>query len=86
MACAEFVDDREDIGATVTVERADGTRATASADVPPGHPHHPATTDQLLLKWSTLAGDGGDRAWAAAARLDRERLTAVVQQAGMAAG
>lgn len=80
----EFDADRDDVGATVTVERTGGPRQTASADVPLGDPRHPASTEQLLHKWAVLAGTGGDRAWTAASRLGSKRLKAVVHEAGLA--
>jgi 2-methylcitrate dehydratase PrpD len=78
----EFDADRDDIGATCTVEREDGSLETNSMDVPVGHPTRPASTEQLIAKWSAVAGDGADRAWAAVAGLGSERLKAVVQKAG----
>jgi 2-methylcitrate dehydratase PrpD len=84
IACVKFDSDREDIGATVAVVGGDGVRETASVDVPLGHPQRPASTDHLLHKWSVIAGDAGDRAWAAASRFGCERVKAVVQEAGIA--
>jgi 2-methylcitrate dehydratase PrpD len=86
LGCAEFDGDHTGIGATVTVDWADGRRQTASVDVPIGHPDRPATADQLLAKWTTLAGGDGERMLAAAGRLGSETLRKVVQEAGMADG
>jgi 2-methylcitrate dehydratase PrpD len=85
----QFDDDRGDIGATVTVERADGSHETASVDLPIGHADRPATTEQMLAKWSAVVGgpsDRADRALAATRRFGSERLRTVVQEAGTARG
>jgi 2-methylcitrate dehydratase PrpD len=85
----EFDADRDDIGATLTVERADGGHETVSVDVPAGHSTRPASTEQLLAKWSALTGrprEDADRALAAASHLGSTRLRNVVAEARLTDG
>jgi 2-methylcitrate dehydratase PrpD len=82
----QFDDDRDGIGATVTVEWADGRHERVSVDLPTGHADRPASTEQMLTKWSALTGDRdhADRLLATARRFGSERLRDVVAEAGMA--
>src|ERR1700730_996534 len=83
LACTTLTDGAEGIGATVTVERADGSRQTATADLPMGPRRRPASREQLLAKWATLTGRDGERAWAAANHAGSGRLRDTVREAGL---
>lgn len=83
LSAVVFDVDRDDTGATITVERSDGVRTAVSVDAPLGGLLHPVTTEQLLHKWAVVAGDDGERAWSAASCLGSERLSTVVQEAGI---
>jgi 2-methylcitrate dehydratase PrpD len=85
----QFDGDRGGIGATVTVERADGSSDTVSVDLPAGHTDRPASTEQVLAKWSGLTGRprvAAARVLVAASSLGSARLRDIVQAAGMAGG
>jgi 2-methylcitrate dehydratase PrpD len=83
LACTTFNGVVDGIGATVTVERADGSSQTATVELPTGHPDRPASPQQLLAKWAALTGRDGERAWAAANHTGSGRLRDTVQEAGL---
>jgi 2-methylcitrate dehydratase PrpD len=83
LACAQFQDETEGIGATVTVERSDGTSKIATVELPLGHPDRPASGERLLAKWSTLTGRDGRRAWAATTLPGSSRVADMVRAAGL---
>ena len=83
LACTTLTDGAQGIGATVTVERADGSSQTAAVELPMGHPERPASREQLLAKWAALTGGDGERAWAAANHAGSRRLRDTVREAGL---
>jgi 2-methylcitrate dehydratase PrpD len=83
LARTTLTDGAQGIGATVTVERADGSSQAATVELPMGHPERRASREQLLAKWAALTGGDGERAWAAANHAGSRRLRDTVREAGL---
>ena len=83
LARTTFDDSADGIGATVTVDRADGSSQAATVELPAGHPDRPASREQMLAKWSALTGGDGERAWLAASHAGSGRISGILREAGL---